>query len=127
MRIPLALAALGVLLGSVVLICFAFWRLLRRAGIPAWFTAVFLVAGAVMVLVSVGLWVSAHPVLFPETSPCWPSMEPETRWFPPDSHCRHADGELRSVNGARGKAVFWIAFGVVTGTLGVAAARRVRR
>nr|WP_306317435.1 MULTISPECIES: hypothetical protein [unclassified Streptomyces] len=89
------------------------WLLGRRARVPAWMVAVFLLAGWVTVVVGGGLALRAQPGLFPEASPCHGVGAPVSRYFPPDSFCRHDDGELRSVNGPAAKFVFWTATGTV--------------
>ncbi|WP_228452563.1 hypothetical protein [Streptomyces alkaliterrae] len=86
------------------------WRLGRRVRVPRWMLVVFLLAGWLMVSVGWTLTLNAQPFLFPETSPCHGfGSTPVTRYFPPDSFCRHADGELRTVNGTDRKLVFWTA------------------
>ncbi|WP_438487936.1 hypothetical protein [Streptomyces sp. S186] len=69
---------------------------------------VFLLAGWLTVFVGWTLSQRAQPGLFPETSPCYGMRgTPVSQYFPPDSFCRHADGELRTVNGPNAKLVFW--------------------
>ena len=84
------------------------WLLGRRARVPHWMLAVFLLAGWLTVLVGGFLSQRAQPTLFPDTSPCHgPRTMPVSRYFPPDSFCLHEDGELRTVNGPQAKLVFW--------------------
>lgn len=86
------------------------WLLGRRAKVPSWMLTVFLLAGWLTVLAGWALSQRAQPFLFPETSPCYDtSGTPVSQYFPPDSFCRHADGELRTVNGANSKLMFWSA------------------
>jgi hypothetical protein len=86
------------------------WLLGRRAKVPSWMLIVFLLAGWLTVLAGWALSQRAQPFLFPETSPCYgTSGTPVSRYFPPDSFCRHADGELRTVNGPNAKLMFWSA------------------
>lgn len=86
------------------------WLLGRRARIPGWMIAVFLLAGWLTIGAGWSLSQRAQPFLFPETSPCYGTHRaPVSQYFPPDSFCRHADGELRTVNGPTAKAVFWTA------------------
>ncbi|MFH8241319.1 hypothetical protein [Streptomyces sp. NPDC018321] len=55
----------------------------------------------------------AQPGLFPETSPCHGiRATPVSQYFPADAFCRHADGEMRTVNGPDAKFVFWAAVGI---------------
>ncbi|MGW5785819.1 hypothetical protein ACWEWK_17705 [Streptomyces sp. NPDC003757] len=49
----------------------------------------------------------AQPGLFPEASPCGRHGSPVSRYVPPDSFCRGAEGELRTVNGPDAKLLFW--------------------
>ncbi|MCX4831545.1 hypothetical protein OG746_22675 [Streptomyces sp. NBC_01016] len=114
---------------SVPLLVFALptcglWLLGRRAKVPAWMMTVFLAAGWLTVLVGGFLSQRAQPALFPETSPCHGAGTPVSRYLPPDSFCRHDDGELRTVNGPSGKLVFWLALGVAVSVPGVALVRR---
>lgn len=86
------------------------WLLGRRAKVPSWMLIVFLLAGWLTVSVGWALSQRAQPSLFPETSPCYGTRDtPVSQYFPPDSFCRHADGELRTVNGANSKLMFWSA------------------
>ncbi|MFE0823570.1 hypothetical protein [Streptomyces sp. NPDC058847] len=88
------------------------WLLGRRVKMPVWALVVFLLAGWLTVFVGWFLSQRAQPNLFPETSPCHGiSDTPVSQYFPPDSFCRHADGELRTVNGADSKFAFWTAAG----------------
>ncbi|WP_425839035.1 hypothetical protein [Streptomyces fractus] len=106
-----ALLVLSVLLMVFALPTGGLWLLGRRAKVPAWVLTVFLVAGWLAVLVGGFLSQRAQPGLFPEASPCHGAGTPVSRYFPPDSFCRHDDGELRTVNGPLGKFVFWLALG----------------
>ncbi|MEB8340279.1 hypothetical protein [Streptomyces endophyticus] len=101
------------LLGVFVWPSLGLWVLGRRLDVPAWLLWLFLAAGWLTVIV--GWWLSqrAQPFLFPETSPCHGAGTPVSRYFPPDSFCRHDDGELRTVNGPVGRLVFWLALGTV--------------
>ncbi|MFD7102369.1 hypothetical protein [Streptomyces celluloflavus] len=105
------------------------WLLGRRARIPNWMLIVFLLAGWLTVLVGWVLSQRAQPRLFPETSPCYSTRStPVSQYFPPDSFCRHADGELRTVNGSNAKLVFWTAANTTLATaIGAAFARRRQR
>ncbi|MGW5939469.1 hypothetical protein ACWIG3_15780 [Streptomyces celluloflavus] len=105
------------------------WMLGRRARIPNWMLIVFLLAGWLTVLVGWVLSQRAQPSLFPETSPCYSTRNtPVSQYFPPDSFCRHADGELRTVNGSNAKLVFWTAANTTLATaIGAAFARRRQR
>ncbi|MEU1482545.1 hypothetical protein [Streptomyces sp. NPDC005752] len=103
------------------------WLLGRRAKVPSWILTVFLLAGWLTVVVSGFLSQRAQPYLFPETSPCYGTRStPVSQYFPPDSFCRHADGDVRPVNGPDAKLVFWTAAGT-TVAMAVAAARARRR
>ncbi|MFD7291778.1 hypothetical protein ACFV9W_00690 [Streptomyces sp. NPDC059897] len=112
------------LLGVVVLPSLGLWLLGRRLNVPAWLLWLFLAAGWLTVIVGWFLSQRAQPFLFPDTSPCYGAGIPVSRYFPPDSYCRHADGELRTVNGPLGKIVFWTALGT---TVAVPVAVLVRR
>ncbi|WP_432094759.1 hypothetical protein [Streptomyces sp. bgisy100] len=86
------------------------WLLGRRARVARWMLVVFLLAGWLTVCVGWVLSQRAQPSLFPDTSPCRGARAtPVSRYFPPDSFCLHADGELRTVNGPTAKLVFWTA------------------
>lgn len=86
------------------------WLLGRRAKVPSWMLIVFLLAGWLTVSVGWALSQRAQPSLFPETPPCYGTRgTPVSQYFPPDSFCRHADGELQTVNGANSKLMFWSA------------------
>ncbi|MER5973189.1 hypothetical protein ABT112_26250 [Streptomyces sp. NPDC002055] len=86
------------------------WLLGRRARVARWMLVVFLLAGWLTVCVGWVLSQRAKPSLFPDTSPCYGTRTtPVSQYFPPDSFCRHADGELRTVNGPNAKLVFWTA------------------
>ncbi|MGW0600250.1 hypothetical protein ACWD11_24340 [Streptomyces sp. NPDC002776] len=88
------------------------WLLGRRAKMPNWMLSVLLLAGWLTVLAGWFLSQRAQPSLFPETSPCYGiRVTPVSQYVPPDSFCRHADGELRTVNGPDSKFVFWTAAG----------------
>ncbi|GHC05056.1 hypothetical protein GCM10010308_17320 [Streptomyces vinaceusdrappus] len=64
---------------------------------------------------------------FPETSPCHGiRATPVSRYLPPDSFCRHADGEWRTVNGPDAKFLFWAA-ACTTVAMPIAAVRARRR
>ncbi|SEE42103.1 hypothetical protein SAMN05216483_6173 [Streptomyces sp. 2131.1] len=104
------------------------WRLGRRARIPGWMLAVFVLAGWLTLFSGWALSQRAQPFLFPDTSPCHGAdAEPVSQYFPPDSFCRHDDGELRTVNGPDAKFVFWAAAGVLAGVPAAAALARHRR
>ncbi|MEW2550761.1 hypothetical protein ACWGRF_09800 [Streptomyces zhihengii] len=103
------------------------WLLGRRVQMPASLLTVFLLAG--WLTVSAGWFLShrAQLVLFPETSPCRGiSGPPAVQYFPPDSFCRHTDGELRTVNGAHARILFWTA-AAITVAMPLAAAYVGRR
>ncbi|MFF3767005.1 hypothetical protein ACFYYR_23350 [Streptomyces sp. NPDC001922] len=86
------------------------WLLGRRARVAGWMLVVFLLAGWLTVSVGWVLSQRAQPSLFPDTSPCYGTRAtPVSQYFPPDSFCLHADGELRTVNGPNAKLVFWTA------------------
>ena|SRR2546421_11464779 len=103
------------------------WLLGRRARVPHWMLIVFLLAGWLTVAVGLALSQRAQPSLFPETSPCYGTRRtPVSQYFPPDSFCRHADGELRTVNGANARLVFWTAANT-TLAMAIAAAFARRR
>ncbi|MFI9379452.1 hypothetical protein ACH121_06350 [Streptomyces sp. NB004] len=88
------------------------WLLGRRAKSPTWMLIVFILAGWATVFAGWFLSQRAQPSLFPETSPCHGiNATPVSQYFPPDSFCRHADGELRTVNGPDSRFVFWAAAG----------------
>ncbi|MEU6482675.1 hypothetical protein [Streptomyces sp. NPDC046887] len=97
------------------------WRLGRRARVPRWIRAMFLVAGWMTVILGLTLALRAQPFLFPETSPCGREMMPVSRYFPPDSFCLHADGELRTVNGPDARFFFWAAVGTTVAMVVAAA------
>jgi hypothetical protein len=90
---------------------------------------VFLLAGWLTVFVGGALSQRAQPGLFPDTSPCYGTRStPVSQYFPPDSFCRHADGELRTVNGQNARLVFWTAANTTLAmALAAAFARRRRR
>ena len=103
------------------------WLLGRRPKIPGWILTVFLLAGWLTACVGWSLSQRAQPSLFPETSPCYGTHSaPVSQYFPPDSFCRHADGELRTVNGPTAKTVFWTAANT-TLAMAIAAAWTRRR
>jgi hypothetical protein len=105
-----ALLLLFAALAAFVLPTSLIWLLGRRAKIPGWMLAVFLLAGWLTLCLGWNLSQRAQPRLFPETSPCYGTHSaPVSQYFPPDSFCRHADGELRTVNGPTAKIVFWTA------------------
>ncbi|MBM7441166.1 hypothetical protein [Streptomyces sp. HB132] len=122
-----------VLLLCVVFAAFALLATLvrplgRRARIPGWNLIVFLLAG--WLTVSVGLILSqrAQPTLFPDTSPCYGTRStPVSQYFPPDSFCLHADGELRTANGPAAKFLFWTAAGTTAAMVVAGALARRRR
>lgn len=105
------------------------WLLGRRARVANWMLIVFLLAGWLTVFVGWGLSQRAQPFLFPETSPCSGiSAPPVSQYFPPDSFCLHADGELRTVNGPNAKLVFWTAANTTLATaIAASFARRRQR
>ncbi|MGW3209172.1 hypothetical protein [Streptomyces sp. NPDC001135] len=101
------------------------WLLGRRLRVSSWMLVVFLLAGWLTVFVGWGLSQRAQPSLFPDTSPCHDiCATPVSQYFPPDSFCLHADGELRTVNGPNAKLVFWTAANT---TLAMAIAAAVAR
>ncbi|MFF1355930.1 hypothetical protein [Streptomyces sp. NPDC058297] len=100
------------------------WRLGKRARVPHWIVAVFLLAGWLTILVGWALSQRAQPFLFPETSPCGRSGTPVSQYYPPDSFCRHTDGELRTVNGLNAKLLFWTAHNTTLAMLMAAAFAR---
>ncbi|MFF4855666.1 hypothetical protein ACFY2N_12310 [Streptomyces rubiginosohelvolus] len=80
------------------------------------------------VLVGWSLSQRAQPFLFPDTSPCFGTRStPVSQYFPPDSFCRHAYGELRTVNGPDAKLVFWTAASTTVAITGAAVVWRRRR
>ncbi|ARF53108.1 hypothetical protein [Streptomyces gilvosporeus] len=104
------------------------WLLGRRARVPHWMMIVFLLAGWLTVAVGLALSQRAQPSLFPETSPCYGTRStPVSQYFPPDSFCRHADGELRTVNGSNARLVFWTAANTTLAMAIAAFARRRQR
>ncbi|ARI56325.1 hypothetical protein A6E92_04585 [Streptomyces sp. S8] len=105
------------------------WLLGRRAKVPRWMLTVFLLAGWLTVLAGWALSQRAQPFLFPETSPCYDTRStPVSQYFPPDAFCRHADGELRTVNGANSKFMFWSAANTTLAVMiGAAFLRRHQR
>lgn len=121
-----ALIALSAAFVVFVLPTSLVWRLGRRARIPGWMLAVFVLAGWLTLFSGLALSQRAQPFLFPDTSPCY-GAEPVSQYFPPDSFCRHDDGELRTVNGPDAKFVFWAAVGVLAGLPGAATLARHRR
>jgi hypothetical protein len=103
------------------------WLLGRRAKAPNWTLIVFVLAGWLTVFAGWFLSQRAQPSLFPETSPCHGiDATPVSQYVPPDSFCRHADGELRTVNGPDSRFVFWTAAGT-TVAMPLAAVRARRR
>ncbi|WP_329453155.1 hypothetical protein OG894_41880 (plasmid) [Streptomyces sp. NBC_01724] len=105
-----ALVLLSAAFVVFVMAAFLVGLLGRRARIPNWMLVVFLLAGWLTVLVGGFLTQRAQPQLFPDTSPCYGTRTtPVSHYFPPDSFCLHADGELRTVNGPNAKLVFWTA------------------
>ncbi|MGW7195355.1 hypothetical protein [Streptomyces chryseus] len=103
------------------------WLVARRARIPNWMMLVFLLAGWLAVFVGWALSQRAQPFLFPDTSPCYSTRStPVSQYFPPDSFCLHADGDLRTVNGPSGRLVFWAA-ATTTLAMAIAAAFARRR
>ncbi|MFI9427679.1 hypothetical protein ACIG54_29455 [Streptomyces achromogenes] len=104
------------------------WLLGQRARIPGWMLIVFLAAGWLTVFAGGALSQRAQPALFPDTSPCYGTRSaPVSQYFPPDSFCRHADGELRTVNGPNAKGVFRTAAGATVATAVAAVFARRRR
>ncbi|WP_326697641.1 hypothetical protein OG909_10030 [Streptomyces sp. NBC_01754] len=86
------------------------WLLGRRARFPGWMLIVILLTGWLTVFAGGFLSQRAQPQLFPDTSPCYGiRAAPVSQYFPPDSFCLHADGELRTVNGPDARLVFWTA------------------
>ncbi len=88
-------------------LCVGVWGLLREPRLPvwvrvSWFPAVFCAA-----VLWAHLVMNAQPVLFPDTSPCYPGPY-DYRLFPPDSYCVTGDGIRHSINGIAPKALFWI-------------------
>ncbi|MFC7986706.1 hypothetical protein [Streptomyces sp. NPDC057336] len=103
------------------------WLLARRARVPDWILGGFLLAGWLTVFAGWFLSQRAQPGLFPETSPCHGiRATPVSQYFPPDAFCRHADGELRTVNGPDAKFLFWAAAGL-TVAMPIAAVRARRQ
>lgn len=99
----------------------------RRARVPNWILTVFLPAGWLTVFTGWFLSQRAQPGLFPETSPCHGiRATPVSRYLPPDSFCRHVDGELRTVNGPDARFLFWAA-ACTTVAMPIAAVRARRR
>ncbi|WP_097881852.1 hypothetical protein [Streptomyces sp. st140] len=104
------------------------WLVGQRAGFPGWMLLAFLLAGWLTVFVGWSLSQRAQPFLFPDTSPCFGTRStPVSQYFPPDSFCRHADGELGTVNGPDAKLVFWTAATATVAMAGAAVAWRRRR
>ncbi|MFB8138470.1 hypothetical protein [Streptomyces parvus] len=123
-HIILLLAALAVFVTPTALV----WLLGRRAGFPRWMLLAFLLVGWLTVFAGWALSQRAQPFLFPDTSPCYGTRStPVSQYFPPDSFCRHADGELRTVNGSDAKLVFWAAATATVAMAGTAVVRRRRR
>ncbi|SBU98970.1 hypothetical protein YW5DRAFT_06072 [Streptomyces sp. Ncost-T6T-1] len=123
-HIILLLAVLAVFVTPTVLV----WLLGRRAGFPRWTLLAFLLAGWLTVFAGWALSQRAQPFLFPDTSPCFSTRTtPVSQYFPPDSFCRHADGELRTVNGPDAKLAFWAAATATVAMAGTAVAWRRRR
>ncbi|MET9494681.1 hypothetical protein [Streptomyces sp. NPDC006552] len=118
----LLLAALGLFVIPTSLV----WLVGRRARAPHWMLIAFLLAGWTTVVVGWALSQRAQPSLFPDTSPCHGTRStPVSRYFPPDSFCRHTDGELRTVNGSNARLVFWTAANATLAlAIGSAFARR---
>lgn len=126
-RIMKALVLLSAAFVVFVMPAFLVWLLGRRARIPNWMLVVCLLAGWLTVLVGGFLSQRAQPQLFPDTSPCYGTRTtPVSHYFPPDSFCLHADGELRTVNGPNAKLVFWTAANT-TLAMAIAAAFARRR
>lgn len=104
------------------------WLLGRWARIPRWMVLAFLLTGWTTVLVGWALSQRAQPSLFPETSACYATRStPVSQYFPPDSFCRHTDGELRTVNGPAAAFVFWTAANATLALAGGAVFVRRRR
>ncbi|MEW2390017.1 hypothetical protein AB0933_16870 [Streptomyces venezuelae] len=123
-----ALILLSAVLVVFVLPTSCVWLLGRRAKVAHWMLAVFVLAGWLTVFAGWFLWQRAQPGLMPDTSPCHGiSAAPVSRYFPPDSFCRHADGELRTVNGPGARFVFWTAAGTTVAMPIAAAVARRRR
>ncbi|MFI7383506.1 hypothetical protein [Streptomyces sp. NPDC049813] len=91
------------------------WVLGRWARIPVGPLVVAVVAGWVAVIAGGVLYFRTDAGLFPETGPCHGMRGAVRQVVPPDSFCLHDDGELRSVNGPNGKAVFWAGAAVAIG------------
>ncbi|MCQ1578202.1 hypothetical protein [Streptomyces parvus] len=123
-NILLLLAVLAVFVMPTALV----WLLGRRAGFPRWMLLAFLLAGWLTVFAGWSLSQRAQPFLFPDTSPCFSTRTtPVSQYFPPDSFCRHADGELRTVNGPDAKLAFWAAATTTVAMFGAAVVWRRRR
>ncbi|TDT29301.1 hypothetical protein EV562_113166 [Streptomyces sp. BK208] len=106
----------------------AVWLLGRRARIARGLLVVFLLTGWLTVLIGTALSQRAQPGLFPEMSPCGRHGSPVSQYFPPDSFCRGAEGELRTVNGPDAKLVFWtVANTTVATAIAAVFVRRRRR
>ncbi|MGG2464074.1 hypothetical protein ACO0M4_30570 [Streptomyces sp. RGM 3693] len=120
------LLLLSALLAVFLLPTAVVWLLGRRLRVPVWVLAVFLLAGGLAMIVGGALSQRAQGGLFPDTSPCYRTGTPIVQYFPPDSFCLHADGELRTVNGLTGKLVFWAAFGTALTMPGAAVLARRR-
>ncbi|QNS02172.1 hypothetical protein [Streptomyces xanthii] len=105
------------------------WLLGRYAKVPSWMLIVFLLAGWLTVFSGWALSQRAQPFLFPDASPCHgTSGAPVSQYVPPDSFCRHADGELRTVNAANAKLMFWSTANTTLAVMiGAAFARRHQR
>jgi hypothetical protein len=120
-----ALILLGAAFAVFVLPTALLWLLGRRAGVPGRLLIAFLLAGWLTVFLGWVLSQRAQPRLFPDTSPCHGThTTPVSRYVPPDSFCRHADGELRTVNGPNARLAFWTA---ATGTVATATAAAFAR
>ncbi|MGW8986853.1 hypothetical protein ACWGQ9_29910 [Streptomyces parvus] len=118
------LAVLAVFVTPTALV----WLLGRRAGFRHWMLVAFLLVGWLTVFAGWALSQRAQPFLFPDTSPCYGTRStPVSEYFPPDSFCRHADGELRTVNGPDAKLVFWAATTATVAMAGTAVVWRRRR
>ena len=100
------------------------WRPSKRARVPRCIVAVFLLAGWLTIFVGWALSQRAQPFRFPETSPCDRSGTPVSQYYPPDSFCRHTDGELRTVNGPNAQLLFWTAHNTALAMLIAAAFAR---